>query len=196
MIQARANTAKPVGSKANKLKNKGEKQKIQLQTNQFQILRAVFKQDDGVELSQIQPQQLGPQSQGMVLTNIESALPYFALTSPLSQQGVGILVLETNDPRLPPQHTIMKVPVIHAKIQEPLIISVAMFQLGQRQVSRLFPAQCIQVQEVETHVVRIQVYRNQTPHKWVEFAQRPFKTIMQHSPFAELPVSVLDIWDR
>ena len=198
MIQARAKTAKPIGSKANKLHNKGQtKPPIQLQADQLQIPRAVFKQDDGTELCQLQPQQLGPQCQGIVLTNIESAIPYFALTSPLSQQGVGMLVLETQDPRLPPQHTVIKVPVIHAKTQEPLIISAALFQLGHRQVSRLFPAQCIQVPQVETKAVRIQVYRDQTTCSWPDFVKGPFKAIMQQSPMADLATTdVLDVWDR
>ena len=198
MISQRAKSGKAVGSKANKLhhKNKPEKSFI-LKADQLQLPRAVFKQDDGTELGPIQPTQLGPNSQGVALTNIEGAMPFFALQNPLSPHGVGLLVLDIRDERLPPGHTKVKVPVIHAMTQEPMIITAALFQLGTRTVSRNFPANCIQVPQVDTQVVRVQVYRDQTPHNWEELAARPAKTVLEHSPFTDLSTNdVLDVWDR
>ena len=198
LIKDRAQQAKSVGSKANKVHNKKTQEaRVQLKADQLQLPRAIFKQEDGAELSQLNPQQVGPSSQGMLLVNIDSALPYFQLNQHLSPHGVGLLVLEANDPRIPTQRQIVKMPVIHSVTQEPMIISAALLQLGAVKVCRNFPAQCISVPQVETKVVRVQVYRDQTSHAWKDFVARPVRAMMQQKPFTDLATTdVLDVWDR
>ena len=197
LIRERAKSSKPVGSKANKVHSKKTQEaRVNLKAEQLQLPRAVFKQEDGTELCQLTPQQVGPNSQGVLLVNIESALPYFQLNQHLSPHGVGLLVLESNDPRIPINHQVVKLPVIHSQTQEPMIISAALLQLG-AQVSRNFPANCIAVPQVATKVIRVQVYRDQCSYNWKEFIGRPVKMMSEQTPFTELAVSdTLDVWDR
>ena len=198
LIRDRVKHNKSIGSKANKVHaTKTHEARVSLKADQLQLPRAVFKQEDGTELSQLTPQQVGPTSQGVLLVNIESALPFFQLNQHLSPHGVGLLVIETNDPRIPQNHQVVKLPVIHQQTQEPMIISAALLQLGATKVSRNFPTNCIAVPQVDTKVIRVQVYRDQTTHAWKDFIVKPVRTMSDHPPFLDLAVSdVLDVWDR
>ena len=112
LIQRKASEAKPIGNENSKLKHKPTKRlPLQLRAEQLAVPNSVFKQQDGHELGQIATNQIAPGSQGVVLANIIEVLPYFSLTEPVSNQGVALLILEHDDPRLPPQHRVIKCPV-------------------------------------------------------------------------------------
>ena len=149
LIQAKAKLQTPVGTKANKSKAKNQKKPIlQLRADMLEVPHAVFKQSDGTELSQITAADIAPGSQGVAIVNIAEAMPYFQLTEPVSPHGVALLVLEFDDPRLPQQHQVMKVPVQSRETQDPLIVKVAVVQIGQQSVLRNVPAHTIAVPEV------------------------------------------------
>ena len=198
MLQNR-NEAKALGSKKQKQKNlpRAPRPNIQVLANQLHVPYAVFTQSDGVELEQISPQQLGPKSQGIVVLNATDAAPYFDLTAPVSTEGVGLLVLDVDDIRLPPNHEIVKVPAQCQTTMEPIILSAALFQLGAKTVCRNLPKQCLAIQEVEQAVVRILAFRDQYPGNWDEFVKRPVKTILECQHFSHLDsTGILDVWDR
>ena len=66
------------------------------------IPNAVFRQEDGYEVGQIQANQIGPTAVGVVLVNIQDALPYFHFSAPVSQNGLALLILDQGHGRLPP----------------------------------------------------------------------------------------------
>ena len=198
MIKARTQNDKAVGSKHNKAKKTpNKKPTIRVSAEQLNIPKAVFKQQDGVELPQIQASQIGPTSGGIVLMNIAEAVPYFGLNTPVSTEGVALLVLDYEDERIPQPKQLVKIPAQCVATQEPMLVTVAILQIGQKQVVRNIPSQCIQIQETPNEVVRILVYRDQLQQNWESFCTRPVKHLLTTEPFASIPTSeVLDVWDR
>eukprot|EP00435_Cladocopium_sp_Y103_P016483 s3990_g4.t1 len=187
-----------VGKKSNKIKNaKSSKPQIRLKADQLAIPPAVFRQDDGLEVSQIPINQVGPTSQGVVLVNIEEAIPYVGLSAPISQQGIALLILDHDDNRVPNTCPVIKVPAKCLATGEPMIVSTAVLQIGSKPIERNLPAQCLEVKEVANQVVRIQVYKDQFSAAWDDFVQKPVKTLTSMPPFTDLEKSaILDVWDR
>lgn len=196
MIKARAAAGKQFGSKANKSK-KNNQPMVQLKSNQLAIPHAVFKQEDGVELSQVQSTQVHGLNQGVILANIEESLPFFAVNSAVSKEGLGMLVIEHNDPRLPKQHSIVRVPLTCKATNEPMLITCALIQLGIKEVSRNVPQQCLAVQEVDNMVIKVLVYKDQYGESWEDFLEKPVKTLLAQSPFDQIDSQhIMDVWDR
>ena len=195
VIQRRMKDPQQVGKKQNKIKNtKVTKPKMQLTADQVAIPAAVFRQEDGHELSQIYANQIGPNAMGVVLVSIDEAIPYFNLKSPVSQQGIALLIMDHDDARLPPTCQVTKVPAKCIATNEPMIVSLAMMQIGAKQVVRNLPAQCLQVPEVDNQVIRVQVYKDQACNKWDEFIQKPVKNLLSAQHFADLaPAAILDV---
>ena len=163
----------------------------------LEVPHAVFKQSDGTELSQITAADIAPGSQGVAVVNIAEAMPYFQLTEAVSPHGVALLVLEFDDPRLPQQHQVMKVPVQSRETQDPLIVKVAVVQIGQQSVLRNVPAHTIAVPEVPNQVIRVLIFKDQFTGPWTEFVRSPVRCLMQQEPFRHLQQSdVIDVWDR
>ena len=198
VIQNRSKENKVVGNKQNKTKGKQPKAPMQLAADQLCIPQAVFRQEDGQEVGQIQAHQIGSGCQGVVLVNIAEAIPYFGLAKPVSQHGVALLILDHHDPRLPRNCPITKVPAKCVATGEPLIISAAVLQIGQQEVVRNTPSQCLEVPEVSNSVVRVQVYKDQSTMEWGEFIQKPIvKNLLGMKPLSELAGgNILDVWDR
>ena len=197
LIRHKAAAGKSIGSKANKHKPTQVRKPMTLKADSLSVPHGMFKQEDGAELSQIHANQAGQDCQGVILTNIDSALPFFALNSALSTKGVGLLVIEHGDSRIPANHAVVKIPVVLQSTQEPLIITVALLQLGQQAVTRNTPVKSLAVPEVENQVLRILTFRDQTKVPWEQFVQRPVKHIRQSEPFSGVQHSdILDVWDR
>ena len=198
VIQMRSKENKPVGNKQNKTKGgKQQKAPMQLTADQLCIPPAVFRQEDGQEVGQIHAHQLGSGCKGVVLVNIAEAIPYFGLSKPVSQFGVALLILDHHDPRLPSNCPITKVPAKCVATGEPLIVSAAVLQIGQQEVVRNTPSQCLEVPEVSNSVVRVQVYKDQSTADWDEFIQKPVKHLLSLKPFSEVASGdILDVWDR
>eukprot|EP00438_Fugacium_kawagutii_P006434 Skav208833 [mRNA] locus=scaffold1193:49015:53454:- [translate_table: standard] len=198
MIEQRATDGKQVGRKQNKIKSKEPPPPLAINTDQFAVPPGVFKQEDGVELSQVSVHTLGQQSQGIVLVNVDDAAHLLQLQRPMSQEGLALVIPEHDDTRLPPQRVTVKVPIQCKATNEPAIITAALLQIGTKRVSRNVPAQCVEVPEVDTEVIRLVVYKDQCQHDWSQFTKGPVKAMLQDSPFAAALGSqeLVDVWDR
>lgn len=198
MVQARLADGKQVGSKNNKSKlPKHQATPILLRAEQLHLPHAVFKQDDGVEVGQLDVQHLHAHSSGVLLLNIHEARPYFTLQAPVSSEGVGLLVLEADDPSIPTCHARVKVPVQCKETQEPIIITAALLQVGTKHIRRNLPEKCLEIEETPNEVLRLVVYQDQYPGHWNEFITKPVKAIMEMEPFVSLDKGeVFEVWDR
>ena len=195
-VQKRAMNPAPVGKKSNKRPNKPSVP-IQIQADQIAVPTSVFRQSDGVELSQLSLQQINQSSRGVVVANIAEALPYFGIAQHISNEGLGLLVLDHTDERLPAQHTVIQVPAHCKATAEPMIVTAALLQLGRKEVVRNLPTQCLAVQELENKVLRVMVCKDQYAGSWETMMQQPVKTILQEECFAHVTTpDVLDAWDR
>ena len=195
MIRKKTDNGKPMGSKSNKKKQQHDI--VELKSNQLSIPHAVFKQSDGEEIGQIHTSQIQTNSKGVMLTNIDEALPFFALTSVVSTEGVGLLVLDVEDPRIPSCHEVIRVPATCNATGEPMLVTAALLQLGGKQVTRNVPSKCLEIKEVENAVLKALVYKDQYPQDWESFIDKPVRQLLQTVPFNQIAThDVLDVWDR
>eukprot|EP00435_Cladocopium_sp_Y103_P009781 s4170_g2.t1 len=197
LIKQKVIDGKPVGRKQNKTKHKSTAPELRLKAEQISVPPSVFRQQNGEELTQIEMSQVGSTSKGIIIANITEAVPYFALRAPISSEGVGLLVLDHADPRIPDDATFIKVPALCNITKEPLITTAALIQLGQQQVMRNLPTECIEVHETPHVVVRAAIYRDQVPGSWEDFCKKPVRMMLDMKPFQDIPSQdILDIWDR
>eukprot|EP00435_Cladocopium_sp_Y103_P021614 s4003_g5.t1 len=197
MLRRKMQTHDPVGRKASKVKHKQNAPDFRLKADQIEVPHGVFKQQDGIEIGQLQQSQIKSSSCGVLVTNIEEALPYFALQQPLSTEDIGLLVLDHQDSRLPPHHTIVKVPSICKATGEPLIATAALLQIGGKSVSRNMPAEAVHIQETPHVVIRIALYKDQLQVPWDTVCKGPVRQAMDMPGLRHLTQSdILDVWDR
>ena len=198
LIQERAKQGGPVGRKNNKIKNHPQEtqNRFKLRADQVVVPPAVFIQSDGTELQQVQPADLQPGCKGVVVANVEDAMPFFGLQSPVSTEGVGLLILDFTDVRIPELRTIIKVPVLCKQTNEPMLITAALVQIGGKEIKRNTPTTCQAVQEIDNQVFRVLVFKDQYQQDWDEFVQAPVRHLMNQSPFSNASQQIVDVWDR
>ena len=108
-----------------------------------------------------------------------------------------MLVLDHNDPRLPTNHTIVRVPALCKATSEPLIATAALFQLGRKNVLRNIPEECIEVQETPFAVIRAVLYRDQVQASWDVITSGPVKYLLGMPSMQGLnQADIMDVWDR
>ncbi len=199
VVENRIKQGKPFGRKENKKKPSGpNKGPIRIDANQVVIPPTVFQQEGGVPVPQVAAQDIHAQTKGIVVLNIEDALPYFGLREQISNEGLGLLVLEHNDPRLPPVHQVVRFPATCAGTQEPMLLSAALFQMGRKEIGRNIPKERSKVDEISTTVIRSLVFRDDFKQiGWEEFCKKPVKHLFEMEPFEELTNgAIIDVWDR
>eukprot|EP00438_Fugacium_kawagutii_P004397 Skav211908 [mRNA] locus=scaffold3051:23360:33285:+ [translate_table: standard] len=197
-IDRRASQGTVVGKKSNKRQQKATKApSVTLLSTQVIVPDGLFKQADGVSLSQISLHQVQQRQKGVVLANIKEAEPFFRLQDKICREGLALIVLDLFDPALPERHQVVQFPAICADTKEPMIIQGALFQLGHMDVTRAMPKDVVKVSKVDTKVVRVMVHRDQFQHDWTSFARSPVKAILALPEFQkEQKEGVLDVFDR
>ena len=195
-VKSRASKG-PLGDKKTKSKIKPPNDMLQMKASQVSIPHAVFKQEDGREIGQIQPTQIHGKCSGVIVMNATEAIPYLQVSQQVSQEGVALLIIDHDDPRLPDNKQVLRIPAQCTATQEPIILTVAVFQVGKQVVTRNLPKQCIEIEEVANQVIRVLVFRDQHQAEWSDFTKGPVKALMSQSPFNDIPAeAILDVWDR
>eukprot|EP00435_Cladocopium_sp_Y103_P076084 s49_g76.t1 len=197
-IANRLRSGKPMGGRKNKQSKKQQQQKWSTpQASQVQIPDGIFQQQDGAPLGQITLHQLQMNHRGIAIVNIQDAIPFFNLQKPLSAEGVGMLVLEFQDEQLPMHHQVIRFPASCPETQEPMILSAALIQLGQQQVTRVMPPKPTSIDQVDTVVLRAVLYKDQAASFWKSVLTKPVKYILSLDHFTGVSHDdLLDIWDR
>ena len=87
-----------------------------------------------------------------------------------------------------------------ASTGEPMLVTAAMIQLGAKQVMRHVPSESFVVEEIQTKVLKVVLYRDEWVGSWTHFLTHPVKAVFEHAIMhvAEFPQSdhILDVWDR
>ena len=196
LIDRRIAAGRPIGRKSNKQKQTPANQPVLLDPSQVQIPSSVFQQEDGVHLDQIQLHQINANGQGIIVASVDEALPYVTRGDAISSEGLAILVINYADSRLPNHAQPIKFPAVCASSGESMLVSAAMYQIGAKRVQRQLPQQCNKIDQVETTVLRIALYRDQTKCVWTDIAKSPVKLILASDGLAPFGREVLDVWDR
>ena len=200
-VKARLASKKPMGSKANKTKgHKGQRQHVIPTADQIKLPDGIFVQQDGQKLAAIPIHKVEAHAQGVAVCNIHEVQHLLSLAGPISSEGVALLILEHDDPSLPPKTEQIRIPAMSAATSEPMLVSAAMLQLGSKPVTRHVPTESFALEEIKTQVLKVLVYQDEWPGQWKAFLQHPVKAIFEHALLqdAALPQSenVMDVWDR
>ena len=200
-IKARIATGKPIGTKANKKPSvKGPKPQVVPSADQIRLPDGLFVQQDGHKLPTIALHKVEAHAQGVALCNIDEVVRFLTLTAPISAEGIALLVLDHADARLPPCAEQIRLPAMSVSTGEAMLISVAMLQLGSKQVKRHVAAESFALDEIQTRVLKVLIYRDEWPGAWANFSLHPVKAVFEHSlmNLEEFPQSehILDVWDR
>ena len=200
-VKARLASGKPMGSKANKQASvKGPKLPVIPTAEQIKLPDAIFIQQDGTKMSALPLHKVEAHAQGVALCNIGEVAHLLHLTAPISAAGLALLILDHADPRLPSHAESIRVPAMSATTGEPMLVTAALLQLGTQVVSRHVPVESFALEEIQTRVLKVIVYKDEWPTPWAGFIQHPVKAVfehhlMQHEAFPQTE-HILDVWDR
>eukprot|EP00435_Cladocopium_sp_Y103_P063073 s181_g24.t1 len=195
-IAKKAQSGQPVGRRANK-RAAPAKAPVVLRATQIAVPDAIFQQHDGQKVNQIALHQIKQGAKGVVVVNVNEALPFFQLNEPVTTEGLALLILDHADERVPAAKQLVKFPAHFSDTDEPILLTAAMLQIGAKAVQRHRPDTCVKVDEIETQVFRILAYRDQLKAEWASMIQGPVKQLLQLEALASLPQEhILDIWDR
>eukprot|EP00435_Cladocopium_sp_Y103_P076071 s49_g75.t1 len=196
-VAKRAQEHNPVGRKSAKKPQPVPKKPLVLPADKVAIPSGIFQQQDGVKLDQLSIRQISNDAKGVVVANVTEALPFFQLNEPMSTQGIGLLILDHQDPRIPESKVLVQFPAHFSETDEPILVTAALLQLGAQRVQRHKPDTCVKIEEIETRVVRLLAYRDQLKLDWASLLQGPVKALLALDPLTSIPQDhILDIWDR
>ena len=185
------------GRKGQKKHEKNTKRNLTIDSTKIHVPPAIFQQQDGQQLQQITTRQIVKGCQGIAIVNIDEALPFFQLAEPISNEGVGLLILDFADDRIPDQHERISFPATCPGTEEPVLLTAALVQLGRKGVCRVIPKETSKVEETPTKVYRLVMHRDQCKIEWNTFVAKPVKLLLEHEPCQAFTTEVIvDVWGR
>ena len=212
IVEARGHQKKAVGNKNNKLSSNPKSQCI-VNSEAITIPVGVFAQQDGTPVGQLPPGQVGSNSRGLVVLTEAEFIP-FAQQTIISTEGLGFAILDPS-PAFVEQHGgLTRFPAKCVATSEPILITAAIVQKGQKQILRATPPQLPSVTEVPVVTVKLMLYRDQCTVPWGNIIEGPVKHILQlasclsvcRTPDCKCPAShvtsteagepILDLWNR
>ena len=180
-IVERSQSGAPIGNRAMKAKGKGKGKKGgsgDVNPDSLRLETGVFVGNE-VALSQLKVSQLGPVASGVVLATFDQALPYLTSGKHVSMGSLGIVVL--NPPAVAPSLPLIgarvKFPVFCVANAEPLIVEGDLYQLGSKPVMKHSVTAAVQLQTIDTCVVKIVVYQDGV-EQWAHVVSRPIQYIL------------------
>lgn len=186
-----------IGKRNNRKTVAQAKAPIVLRADKIAVPDAIFQQSDGVQIGQLTVHQIQSNAKGVVVVNVQDALPFFQLNEPVSSEGVALLILDHQDVRIPDPKQMVKFPAHFCDTDEPILVTAAMLQIGSKPVQRHRPDTCVKIDEVPTQVVRLLTYRDQAKMDWASIVEGPMKALLTLETLAFLEQDqILDIWDR
>ena len=114
---------------------------------EVQVPHGVFRQHDGTGLGPLHINEVGPNAKGILVLDHPNAKGILVLDqedceatlrlpTPVSQHGLAVIVLATQENAAAHQTEPLRFPALCISTQEPLIASGYMYQLGAQQVTR------------------------------------------------------------
>jgi hypothetical protein len=186
-----------IGKRNNRKTVAQAKAPIVLRADKIAVPDAIFQQSDGVQIGQLTVHQIQSNAKGVVVVNVQDALPFFQLNEPVSSEGVALLILDHQDVRIPDPKQMVKFPAHFCDTDEPILVTAAMLQIGSKPVQRHRPDTCVKIDEVPTQVVRLLTYRDQAKMDWASIVEGPMKALLTLETLAFLEQDqILGIWNR
>ncbi len=212
LVEARGNKKAPVGNKTNKVNPGTKVNQCVLHPADIVIPVGVFTQADGIPIGQIPSSQVGSNSRGLVVLSEMDFMP-FAQQTLISTEGLAFAILEPSQPFVEQFGGLTRFPAKCSANGEPMLITAAIVQKGQKPIQRATPPQLPAVVEVPVVTVKMMLYRDQCTAQWSTILEGPVKHLLQLAPCLSVcrnaecscPAShvnngeaepILDLWNR
>lgn len=177
---------KPKGGKK-PIKTFKPEEPIQLDPAKLSLPEGTFHCDNR-SLHQIQISQVGPLSEGVVVTTAADAEPYLKANKFVSTGPLALLILNAPNhawnTTLP--HVALTVPARCVLNSEPLLLHATLVQIGHGQVEKAVVKTSPQVDSVQVATVKATVYRDEVAVSWETFIGSPVKFVLQQLPCLQL----------
>ena len=98
-VTSRAQNGQAIGKRNNKKMSNKQKPPLVLPADKIMIPNAIFQQDDGMKFNQLTIHQIHGNAKGVVVVNVNDALPFFQLNDLVSTEGIALLILDHHDLR-------------------------------------------------------------------------------------------------
>lgn len=224
-IQLKAASGKEVGNRAKPKKQKTSVQKVKLppkvsiRPDQIFVADNTFvgvNMDGSTEsLKVISINTLGAEAMGVALCMPDQCRPYLSLQKPLSKKALGLIVVGEPRPELSaPRITEVRFPAKRLGGMEPLLVNAVLVQIGDRPVQKYKPDHCMNLDILQTCVMRFALYRDEHPDEWKVVTDRPIRHLQDsfpplqmclqescgcgkwHSNVEQVASPLVDIWSR
>eukprot|EP00435_Cladocopium_sp_Y103_P070894 s259_g36.t1 len=154
---------------------------------------AHFVDDEGDQVAQIKLSQVTADARGIAIASLNDTLPYLKERKNISSDALAILITEEIPPQLKATAnvTAIRFPVTYLPTQDPLLIHGSLLQLGDHPVTRQSlndPVKAMDI--VETHVLKIQMFRDELSSLWDAIASSPVRQLFTLVPLLRLCTSV------
>lgn len=196
VIEARAQSGKPIGNRSQKKHGKGQgKGKGKGKSSDRQVVdpkglrveEGLFQCGENLAVSQITMQQVGPQASGIVVCTRDEALPFLMTGRINSTGGLALIIVDHVD--VPPTTTLLaervRFPAICLANSEPILVDGLMFQLGAQSVVRKVAPPKFELVSVATCVIKFMVFRDQVPVSWDVVSAHPLKFLFSKIPLLQ-----------
>lgn len=213
MVESRGAKKQPVGNKTNKVSEGPKSNQLVIKPSDVIVPAGVFSQKDGTPISQIATGQVGSNSRGLVVLSEQDFAP-FALQSIISTEGLAFAIVDPSPQFVEHYGGLTRFPARCTANGEPMLITAAIVQKGQKAIHRATPPQLPSVVEVPVVTVKLMLYRDQCTVPCTTVLEGPVKHVMQLAPCLALcripgcqcpavhlssPDSsepILDLWNR
>ena len=196
VIEARAQSGKPIGNRSQKKHGKGQgKGKGKGKSSDRQVVdpkglrveEGLFQCGENLAVSQITMQQVGPQTSGIVVCTRDEALPFLKTGRITSTGGLALIIVDHVD--VPPTTTLLaervRFPALCLANSEPILVDGLMFQLGAQSVVRKVAPPKFELVSVATCVIKFMVFRDQVPVSWDVVSAHPLKFLFSKIPLLQ-----------
>ena len=198
-IQNRTDQQTPFGDKSKKkTKGVGPPLPITLAPHDISIPDGIFKQGQDQLLKQIPVQAIGPEASGVVVVAPQDATPHLSRSSPISSQGLALLLLDHSHSSCTGLGSLIRFPCKCELTGEPVLVSARLIQIGSIEVTKHVPSSASTVDEVSTSVARVALYKDECGEDWSQIIQHPIRHILTMLGIESKGQqnTVVDVWDR
>ena len=156
---------------------------VHLDPAKLQVERGTFQVGSKM-LSQLQLRQIGPFSEGVVLTTIAEASKFLQANHTVTPNALGLLLINVGPDELQTDLKWSQVRVILrcAVDQEPILVPATLVQLGEQQVVQPTGLNLDALPDVPATCLKISIYRDEVETSWDEVVAGSVKFLMKHLP--------------
>ena len=221
VVEARAKTGQVAKRKKKPVRPDGKpvaRPPVVLDANKLQVEKGVF-QVGSKALSQIPLRQVGPYSEGVVLSTLQECEKFLKANQTVTANALGLLLINQDQEDLQTDLKWSRIRVVLRCItdHEPILVSACLVQLGEQPVTQPSGLNLDVLPSVPAACIKISIYRDETSCTWEEITSGPIKFLMKMlpaltacredpktcecaklhvNPLSEVQDPVLDLWRR